>query len=146
LRKTIYDEACFTMKQVLCHLSLLQECDIDRLRKMLHSLTCTSSPNMNTWANCRSEVKTNKMPSSNFCGCTSGFHKSAHVLNKPIGSCYLKYAGTRGRFYYYICWLVRLWVEFSDFYVNHSLAGQTIKSHLGFHFTMYEKLQHLMLF
>jgi hypothetical protein len=75
-----------------------------------------------------------------------GFHKSAHVLNKPIGSCYLKYAGTRGRFYYYICWLVRLWVEFSDFYVNHSLAGQTIKSHLGFHFTMYEKLQHLMLF
>jgi hypothetical protein len=45
------------------------------------------------------------MPSSNFCGCTSGFRKSAHVLNKPIGSCYLKYAGTRGRFYYYICWL-----------------------------------------
>jgi hypothetical protein len=25
-----------------------------------------------------------------------------HILNKPIGSCYLKYAGTRGRFYYYI--------------------------------------------
>jgi hypothetical protein len=69
---------------------------------MLHSLTCTSSPNMNTWSNCRNEVKTNEMPSSNFCGCTSGFQKSAHVLNKQIGSCYLKHAGTRGQFYYYI--------------------------------------------
>jgi hypothetical protein len=47
-----------------------------------------------------------RMPSSNFCGCTSGFRKSAHILNKPIGSCYLKYAGTRGRFYYYIYLLV----------------------------------------
>jgi hypothetical protein len=49
-----------------------------------------------------------RMPSSNFCGCKSGFRKSAHVLNKPIGSCYLKYAGTRGRFYYYICWLAQV--------------------------------------
>jgi hypothetical protein len=47
------------------------------------------------------------MPSSYFCGCISGFRKSAHVLNEPIGSCYLKYAGTRGRFYYYICWLAK---------------------------------------
>jgi hypothetical protein len=70
---------------------------------MLHSLTCTSSPNMNTWSNCRSEFKINEMPSSNFYGCTSGFQKYAHVLNKPIGSCCLKYAGTRGRFYYSIC-------------------------------------------
>jgi hypothetical protein len=69
---------------------------VDRLRKILHSLTCTSCPNMNTWSNCRSEVKTNEMPSSNFCGCTSAFQKYAHVLNKPIGSCCLKYAGTRG--------------------------------------------------
>jgi hypothetical protein len=38
------------------------------------------------------------MPSSNFCGCTSGLQKSAHVLNKPIGSCYLKYASTREHF------------------------------------------------
>jgi hypothetical protein len=107
-RRTIHAEACFTMKQVPCHLSLLQECDIvDSLRKILHSLTCTSpNMNMNTWSNCRSEVKTNEMPSSNFCGCTSGFRKSAHVLNKPIGSCYLKYAGTWGRFYYYIYLLV----------------------------------------
>jgi hypothetical protein len=86
------------MKQVLCH---LQECDIvDTLRKMLHLLTCTSSPNMNTRSNCPSEVKTNEVPPSNFCGYTSGFQKSAHVLNKPIGSCYLKYTGTSGRFYY----------------------------------------------
>jgi hypothetical protein len=42
--------------------------------------------------------------------------------------------------------LARFWVEFSDFYINRSLAGQTIKNHLGFHFAMYEKLQHLMLF
>jgi hypothetical protein len=37
LRRTIYAEACFTMKQVLFHLSLLQECHIDivdRLRKI----------------------------------------------------------------------------------------------------------------
>jgi hypothetical protein len=33
-----------------------------------------------------------------FCGCTSGFRKSAHILNKPIGSCYLKYADTWGGF------------------------------------------------
>jgi hypothetical protein len=64
---------------------------------MLHSLTYTSSPNMNTLSNCRSEVKINEM-SSNFCGCTSGFLKYAYVLNKPIGSCCLKYAGTRGGF------------------------------------------------
>jgi hypothetical protein len=38
------------------------------------------------------------MPSSNFCGYTSGFQKYAHVLNKPIGSFCLKYAGTRGGF------------------------------------------------
>jgi hypothetical protein len=64
--------------------------------------------NINTWSNSRSEVKTNEMADGGcrqvfFCGCTSGFRKSAHILNKPIGSCYLKYAGTRGRFYYYIC-------------------------------------------
>jgi hypothetical protein len=63
---------------------------------MLDSLSCTSSPNMNTWSNCRSVFKTNEMPSSNFCGCISGFQKYAHVLNKPIGSCCLKYADTRG--------------------------------------------------
>jgi hypothetical protein len=70
------------------------------MRKILHlhSLTCTSSPNMNTWSNCRSEVKTNEMPSSNFCGCTSGFQKSAHVLNKPIGSCYLDTRAIGGGF------------------------------------------------
>jgi hypothetical protein len=39
---------------------------------------------------------------------TSGVRKSAHVLNKPIGSSYFKYAGTRGRFYYYICWLAQV--------------------------------------
>jgi hypothetical protein len=104
LRRTIYAEAYFTMQQILCHLSFSKEYDIvDRLRKILQSLTCTSSPNMNTWSNCRSGVKTNEMPSSNFCGCTSAFQKYAHVLNKPVGSCCLKYAGTRGRFYYYIC-------------------------------------------
>jgi hypothetical protein len=43
-----------------------------------------------------------RMPSSYFCGCISGFRKSAHVLNEPIGSCYLKYAGIKGRFYYYL--------------------------------------------
>jgi hypothetical protein len=49
-----------------------------------------------------------RMPSSNFCGCKSGFRKSAHVLNKPVGSCYLKYADTRGWFYYYLCWLAQV--------------------------------------
>jgi hypothetical protein len=38
-----------------------------------------------------------RMPSSNLCGCTLDFRKSAHDLNKPIGSSYLKYVGTRGR-------------------------------------------------
>jgi hypothetical protein len=75
------------------------------LRKMLHSLTCTSSPNMNTWSNCRSEVKINEMRSSNFC--TSGFQKYAHVLNKPIRSYYLKYVGTRGQFY----WIYDIWAR-----------------------------------
>jgi hypothetical protein len=56
-----------------------------------------------TLSNCRSEVKINEIPSSNFCRCTSGFQKYAHVLNKPNGSCCLKYAGTKGRFYYSIC-------------------------------------------
>jgi hypothetical protein len=31
------------------------------------------------------------------------FQKYAHILNKLIGNCCLKYGGTRGRFYYYIC-------------------------------------------
>jgi hypothetical protein len=40
------------------------------------------------------EIKTNEVPSSNFC--ESGFQKYAHVLNELIGSCCLKYAGTKG--------------------------------------------------
>jgi hypothetical protein len=51
---------------------------------------------------------------------TPGSRKFAHVLNKPIGSCYLKYAGTRGRFYYYRHKVLYL-------YLNQSESGDSLK-------------------
>jgi hypothetical protein len=64
----------------------------------MYSLTCISSSKMNSGQTAKTRLKVLKLMSNNFYGCTSGFQKYAHVLNKPIGSCFLKYAGIGGGF------------------------------------------------